>query len=424
MKALYVSYFGALKHLSKSQIIPYLRGLVRDGVEVWWLSFEERLPDPAEERRQRKAVAAELERQGIAWTPLRYHKRPSLLATVYDTSVGVLVAAYLVVRHRIDVIHVRNHIPALIGLAVRRLVGAKLLFDLRGVMAEEYVEAGVWSPGSLPFRLVKWVEAQALGSADAIVMLTRRIHSSLRDTSAELRANPAPVEVIPCCVDLGCYRGEGGRAVRTALGLESATIMVYAGSLGGWYMVSEMVDFFIAAQHTFPRLHFLVLTQSPHEILDQELDRRGVAPSRYSVRTVPSSSMPEHLAAADFGISFIRPGYSKRSSSPTKIGEYLASGLPVVTNAGIGDLDDLLQGETVGALVSAHTPEAYQSAATCVAVLLGDREATRTRCRAVAARQLSLESVGWPAYLRIYRYLSGASGPETRVGRGDVGRTE
>jgi hypothetical protein len=46
MKTLYIAYFGALKHLSHSQIIPYLRELADAGVDVTLLSFEERAADP------------------------------------------------------------------------------------------------------------------------------------------------------------------------------------------------------------------------------------------------------------------------------------------------------------------------------------------------------------------------------------------
>ena len=36
---------------------------------------------------------------------------------------------YLVVRKGIDVVHARGHVPGLMGLALERLPGVKLLFD-------------------------------------------------------------------------------------------------------------------------------------------------------------------------------------------------------------------------------------------------------------------------------------------------------
>jgi glycosyltransferase involved in cell wall biosynthesis len=405
MKTLYVSYFGALKHLSQTQILPYLRGLAGHGIGVTFLSFEEELDDPREERRQREALRKELQSAEIEWVPLRYHKWPSLPATAYDVVVGTLVATYLVARRGIDVIHARNHVPAVIGLLVQALLGRKLVFDMRGVMAEEYEEAGVWKKGSLPYRAVKWVEARVLRRADAIVMLTHRILETLRETSKELRSNSALVEVIPCCVDIRLYRSVDRSAARARLGLGDKTVMTYAGSLGGWSMISELVEFFVVARVAFPCLHLLVLTQSRFELVRRELELRGVEPRQYTVRTVPPMSMPEHLVAADFGASFIRPGYSKRSSSPTKIGEYLASGLPVVTSAGIGDIDELIQTEGVGALVSGFSERDYRAAADRMAALLRDGEATRVRCRHVAEKHFSLEKVGWLGYLRVYRSL-------------------
>lgn len=407
MKTLYLSYFGALKPLSHSQVIPYLVGLARQGVGVTLVSFEERLSERREEVRRRAALRATLNHLGISWVPLRYHKRPSLPATAFDLAVGTLVAAYLVLRHRIAVIHARSHIPALIGLVVRALTGCKLVFDMRGVMAEEYVEAGVWRESSFAFRAVKWVERRALARADAIVMLTHRIRNALLEASAELRSNRAPIEIIPCCVDTIHYGGVDRSAARARLGFGDEPVMAYAGSLGGWYMSSEMVDFLIVAQQLFPRLHFMVLTQSTFELIKRELTARGVSPDRYSIRGVDPSSMPMHLAAADFGVCFIRPGYSKWSSSPTKIGEYLASGLPVVTGAGIGDVDEMVRSEGVGIVVDAFATRDYRLAAARLADLLREGPPLRERCRRTAQEKLSLERVGWPGYLRVYRSLEG-----------------
>ena len=61
-------------------------------------------------------------------------------------------------RKGIDVVHARGHVPGLMGLALERLLGVKLLFDLRGLMAEEYVEAGRWRRDGVAFRATKWVE--------------------------------------------------------------------------------------------------------------------------------------------------------------------------------------------------------------------------------------------------------------------------
>jgi hypothetical protein len=57
--------------------------------------------------------------------------------------------------------------------------------------------------------------------------------------------------------------------------------------------------------------------------------------------------MPFLLQAIDISVSFIQPSYARQASSPTKIAESLALGIPVICNAGVGDLDsqiNLIQG--------------------------------------------------------------------------------
>jgi glycosyltransferase involved in cell wall biosynthesis len=291
------------------------------------------------------------------------------------------------------------------ALVLKSLFGVKLLFDLRGVMAEEYVDAGLWREGSIPFRLVKWVEAKTFRRADAIVMLTHRIKDILQRQSRDLQANPMQIEVIPTCVDLPKYAHYNRVARRRELGLDEKLVMAYCGSLGGWYLSEEMVQLFATGRSTIERFHFLILTQSRHALITNALDRIGIPAESYTIKTVTPDEIPSWLPAADFGLSFIKPCFSKLSSSPTKIGEYLASGLPLLTNTGIGDLDSLVRDESVGVLVESFTVAAYTSALANMLELISNGEAIRQRCREVAERQFSLQNIGRERYLRVYERL-------------------
>jgi len=405
MRVLYITYFGALKPLCQTQVIPYLEELAKDGLEIILLSFEERLPNPKEERQKREELKRSLVGSQIEWYPLRYHKRPSLPATIYDVVVGTIFAARIVWRKGIEVIHARNHVPAAMALVLKKIFGTKLVFDMRGVMAEEYADAGTWKQGSIPFRLTKWVEAQTFRRADAIIMLTRKIRQRLQASSPELCANPAPIEVIPCCVDLRRYVSSSDGSLRTRSGLEGKWVMVYTGSLGGWYLAHEMVALFAEASKLLENSHFLVLTQSSHELIARHFRQQHIPPDRYTIITVPPAEVPSFLSSCDFGVSFIKPCYSKLSSSPTKIGEYLAAGLPFITNAGIGDVDELVRQERVGILTQSFEPAAYQHAILEMLQLLENREQVRCRCRHVAESHFSLSRVGREGYRRVYLKL-------------------
>ena len=398
---LYVCYLSLDDPLVHSQVVAYLRGLAAEGHRVHLLTFDA----PGIPRSRRTAMQTELARQGISWHSLRYHKRPSLPATVFDVVCGASYAAALATRYRLDVFHARSHVPAAMALMARRLrVGRRpldLIFDVRGLMAEEYEDAGTWARGSVPFRLTKAIEGRAVARAAEIVVLTQRVR---RETFAAVPSER--ITVIPCCADLAGMRVDVADRARAGqeLGFGESPSMVYLGKLGTWYMAREMVDFFVAARDVIPGLKFAVLTQSdPAPIRDALADRR-VSSNEYFIGSVASDAVPRFLAACTFGISFIRPSPSKASTSPTKIGEYLAAGLPVASTTGVGDLDFFITSE-LGVLVGRHSVPAYRAAAEHLAQLIGDRQ-TPARCRTAAHNSLSLTDVGIPRYLDLYARLA------------------
>src|SRR5882762_10196580 len=138
MNGLYICYFGLREPLVQSQVVPYLRELAATGIKPTLLTFEAR--NPPWFSGQHKEYSESLRKQGIRWISLRYHKFPSLPATVYDILVGSLVSCYLVMKYRVSVIHARGHVPATMAGLARALGLAKLIFDIRGFMPEEYVD--------------------------------------------------------------------------------------------------------------------------------------------------------------------------------------------------------------------------------------------------------------------------------------------
>ncbi len=392
----------------QSQVLPYLRGLRHAGVRIHLLTFEQVHPCnwPAGERSEHER---ELEEHGIAWHFLRYHKRPSLPATMYDIASGAIVAARLVRKHNIGLVHGRAHVASAMGALVKRLTHARLLFDIRGFNPEEYVDSGIWAPGGLKYRLAKWAEKSTLRAADGFVVLTKRAHEILFSGQGSVDLRGRPVEVIPCCADLRRFRGPDTQSranVRAALGLADGPVLVYLGSLGSWYLTHELAQIIVAAQRQWIGAAAMVLTQSDGELIAGPLRELGADMNRVHVRSVRPTEVPYYLSAADVGVSMIRPAYSKQSSSPTKLAEYLANGLPVLCNSGVGDVDAVIQEDRVGVLLTKLNREAYAVALDEVGRLLSEPDLA-ARCRQSARSRFDLEEVGWTRYVRLYERVLG-----------------
>jgi len=402
-RVLYVSYNGMLDPLGQSQVIPYLRELARKGVRFTILSFERERAWTSEGKEKCAELSRSLSQDGIEWHWLKYHKRPSLPATVYDVFAGIRKASELIQLRQISMVHARSHIPATIALSMKRRHNTKFIFDVRGLMAEEYVDAGHWKKNSLPFLLTKKMERNAFAAADGLVTLTNRIWPIIREWDG-LRNRSVAHEVVPCCADLNRFQFNVAEreAVRSRLGLTGRFVVVYSGSIGGWYMTDEMADFFAAVLQDQADVHALWLTPSGHETVRSLMRARGVSDERYTVIAAESQEVSSYLSAADAGLAFIKPCFSKLASSPTKNAEYLACGLSLIINANVGDSDALITEEGVGQLLKEHSRESYVSTLMKLRAQTRNLEETRRHSRSVAERLFNVSGVGLERYSRLY----------------------
>ncbi len=398
---LFISYNGLDDPLTHSQVVGYLQDLAARGIEIHLLTFEWLLSDE-----QKRQLNAELAQAGITWHSLRYHKRPSFLATLYDIAIGTWKAWRICRKHNIQFIHARNHVTAAMTLLLNRIGGYRWLFDLRGLMAEEYVDGGNWRTGDYKFHLTKRMERAFFRHADEIVMLTERIKNELLKTEPTLARRADDITVIPCCVDTARFNisDEQRNAYRAERGWQNKRAITYTGKIGTWYLHDEMARFFAFAWRRDARCFFQVLTQSDPVPLKQSLDQYSVPADAYDIRFVPREQVPLVLTACDAGLSFIRACYSKLSSSPTKNGEYLAAGLPLIINAGIGDSDEQTEKHQLGVVLREFSSEEFQRGVSELEGFLAAAE-TKKRCRKFAAGELSLAAVGGPRYAAIYDRL-------------------
>ncbi|MGB7925642.1 MAG: glycosyltransferase [Pyrinomonadaceae bacterium] len=409
MRTLYICYFGLREPLVQTQVLPYLRQLGEAGIEVSLLTFEPNLKE-SWPREEADAWRARLRADGIRWLSLAYHKRPSVPATAYDILTGARLAARLVRREGIEVLHARSHVPLAMALLAQRWTGCRLVFDIRGLMAEEYVDAGVWTDDSPPFRAIKRIERAGIRRADQLVVLTRRMRDWLVRQGLK---SAGDIEVIPCCVDFSRFdEAEEGEATKPST---DRFEVVYAGSVTGLYMLEEMGRFFLELKKEQAGALLRIMTTSSPTDAANTLTRIGLEAEDFWVGAAQPAEVPSILRRARLGLSFRKRTFSQIAASPTKIPEYLAAGLPVVCNAGIGDTDDLLVSERVGVVVENLEAEAYREAARAALELSRDA-GIRTRSIAAARRHFDLREVGGAGYLSVYRRIE-ESNKEKAVGR-------
>jgi glycosyltransferase involved in cell wall biosynthesis len=390
---LYVTYDGLLEPLGQSQVLAYVTRLAAD-FDIHLLSFEKKADwDRLDER---QALRERIRAAGMQWYPLRYHKRPSAPATVYDIAAGTLTALRIARRHQVSLVHARSYVPALIALGVKRSTGIPYLFDMRGLWADERVDGRLWPADGAVYRTVKRLERTLLAEAAHVLTLTRASIPAIEAVRGRPAASHPPLEAISTFADLELFRPQPAASPREfTLG--------YVGSIGTWYLFDDVLDCFrlILERRTDARL--LVLNRREQALVRERVAAAGIGMDRLELAAADHRQVPDSIARMTVGAAIIKPVFSKIASAPTKLAEYLGCGIPCLGNRGVGDMEEILEGERTGIALDGLSAPAKQQGIDRLFALLDDPE-LGARCRAVAERRFALD-LGVATYRRIYQGL-------------------
>ena len=144
---------------------------------------------------------------------------------------------------------------------------------------------------------------------------------------------------------------------------------------------------------------FLCITPDSKDWLESMAMRKDIPRSSLRVVKANREDVPSYVSLSDWSMFFIKPVYSKKASSPTKMGELLAVGVPLVCNAGVGDVDEIMSHCPQGFVVEKFSINEYEHIANQILTL---PKADRKSLRAVAEEYYSLEK-GVEIYENVYQ---------------------
>jgi glycosyltransferase involved in cell wall biosynthesis len=391
---LYISYDGMLEPLGQSQVLSYLERLARD-YEIHLISFEKR-DDWL--NRQRGDVLDRISAAGINWHPLRYHKQPTAPATAWDIASGGVAAVRLVRRHKIRLIHARSYVAALMALPARGLGGARLLFDMRGLWADERVDGGLWPAGGRLYKGAKSAERTLLLRSDHVVTLTRASATEIQRFDY-LAPQLPDISVIPTCADL--KRFSPAPAKRWG-----PFTFGCVGSVGTWSAFDQVLTCFRLLLARVPDARMLIVNRNEHEFIKARLQALNMPEERVEIVAARHAEVPDLIRRMSVGVAFYKPSYSVVATAPTKMAEYLGCGVPCLGNAAVGDVEALLEGGRVGVAVRSFSQADMQAGIERLLALLHEPDLA-ARCAAFAHEHFSVEK-GAADYAAIYEKLLAA----------------
>ncbi|MEO7556255.1 MAG: hypothetical protein ABIV94_06585 [Acidimicrobiales bacterium] len=365
----YLTVDEVTRGVGASQVLPYLERLSARGLAITLHSFEQREPELA----VRERVTA----SGIDWRPHVFGRHGAA------GGLGRVARGARAVRHD-ALVHARSDLPAAAALLGRPKAW---VWDVRALWADQRIALGLLRQGSPAERVLRKVESAAASRSSAITTLTQAAIDVLAQRHGEQVRSKATV--ISTCVDLGRFSVE-------PLPPAEPVRLLLSGSFNQLYDL-DLTRRFITTLKELAPVELTLLRDAPSSW------DAAVAAMGGTIRSAAFQDMPAEVQASHAGLSICRMdiGTALAGTAPTKIGEFLACGRPVVVSKGIGDLDDLINQGRCGVVLHDTSDASIRLAVTGLLGLLTDGE-TPARCRAAAEQAFALED-GVSRLIDIYR---------------------
>lgn len=349
MKTIYLTYDGILDPLGQSQILPYLRHTRSYISLLHILSFEKYKKTDAIYLKQ----ADELKDLKINWTSSKFTPSGNILFKLNDFIKFNFIFIYTCLKERPDIVHARGHPMGLFALIYKKIFRFKLLFDYRGIWADERVAKGGWDLSKkidlFIYSIFVRLEKVLINQSDHIIVLTKAVKKKIiTETSKE----DSCFTVIPCATDFSLFNIQ-----KPLLKKDSQQLTLgFLGSVGPAYQFSFYLK--ILSECKKRRINFrgLVLTNDLKETENQicKLGDKNISKFIKVIQT-DRLNIPKYINEMSFLLSFYTPFKSIIGTSPVKISEALACGVPVIANSGIGDIDEILKELNAGLILSSYS---------------------------------------------------------------------
>lgn len=360
----YITIDSLSEGVGSSQITPLISRLSTSGLKICLISFE------------KQATSNEIKDRilslGVDW---KLHPFGS------SGLIGGLNRLNTIRRiiPKTNLIHARSDIPAVAGISSDQ---APVLWDVRSLWADQKVMIHKNLVHSSLYHSYRRLESIAAHRSLGMSTLTSAVVPILEDRNIKLPAHRA---VVPTAVDLSRFL--------LSLYFPQIKAALFSGTYNDYYDLDLSARFI---EELRKKIDIEVHWARP---LESNKTKLGVGESK----VIPSSQleMSSLIPNYSFGMSVCRldAGPSLTAAMPTKIGEFLACGRPVVVNKGLGDMDAFVNEFNAGVILDGTSINLAESAEKLIS-LIADPD-TPKRCRSLAEKYFSMDS-GAEKYIDLY----------------------
>jgi glycosyltransferase involved in cell wall biosynthesis len=277
---------------------------------------------------------------------------------------------------------------ALTGSLCSAIQGKKIIVDFHGDLI---AEMDMRNDSRWKISLAFQEEQDALKVASGILTASNKLIELLRERHGMFNTKAASV---PCGVDVTrfSHAASNRNSQRKQLKLEDRIVFCYLGGLQKWQNIDETIVLFKRIHSLDNRAYLLLITNGDTSECQKKLKDIGNYGENYAFMSLLSDQIPTYLPMADFGFLLRADSPVNRVASPTKLGEYLAAGMPVITTPFAGDATQIVEERGCGFILVDAEYSTFTKLLSYIEKSMKERERLFAFCRETALSSQSWHS--------------------------------
>lgn len=360
----YITVDSLSEGVGSSQITPLITLLSKNGLKINLITFEKSKPQAF--------LLKHFNDLGVHWNPQQFG----------SGGISAGIARLNILKREIPhthLIHARSDIPAVSGIASNQ---APVLWDVRSLWADQKVVIQKNLMNNVLYGFYRGLESFAANKSIAMSTLTSAVVPILEERHKKL---PKLRTVVPTAVDLDKFQ--------FSFKMPDEVRALFSGTYNDYYDLHLSALFMNEVRKQIDvKTHWARPLESSKSLI-------GVGESKIFIAS--QLDMPDLIPNYSFGVAICKldGGPSLAAAMPTKIGEFLACGRPVVVNKGLGDMDRFIEEFDAGIVIDGEQGN-LEDGASRLTSLLSDPQ-TPSRCRSLAEKYFSMQN-GANKYLDLY----------------------
>ena len=384
---------GSLSNpILQSQGLPYLFNLDTSIYQTHILSFE--ITNHTTEINARTETIMNRFGSKINFHPISVIGKNLTIYRISAFIKGLQNLRILVKNFDIKILHARNFFSAFLSILIKIFFkpNIKVLYDSRGLAFEERVFAGQLK--NLSEKVFRGLERIVVNRSDSIVVVSEKLKEHLLNKYGD--ANLKKINIINNKTVISPLNELSLGEIKSSINITG----VYSGSAASWQNLNGMMELFKIAFSRFDNITIKVFTWQKKRFI-KTLVNHPELDNKIEIQLLEQEKVFDNLIKCNFGIIFRGNNLISNVSSPLKFAEYLAAGLPIIINEGVGEMEDIILKNNIGIIIRG---ENYYQALNEMLDLLKDKN-VYSRCRETAIKNFNIKDA-FNAYQKIYKKLS------------------